>query len=35
MSLGASGYVVKTSAGVDLQAALDAMILGKRFVSST
>lgn len=35
MSLGASGYVVKTCAGVDLHAAVNAMILGKRFVSST
>ena len=35
MSFGASGYVVKASAGLDLLAAVDAVILGKRFVSST
>ena len=35
LSLGAWGYVVKTSAGTDLLAAVDSVILGKRFVSST
>jgi len=35
LSIGAWGYVVKTSAGTDLLAAVDAVILGKRFVSST
>jgi DNA-binding NarL/FixJ family response regulator len=35
LSLGACGYVVKTSAGTDLLAAVDAVLLGKRFVSST
>jgi len=34
-SLGAWGYVVKTRAGTDLLAAVDAVILGKRFVSRT
>jgi DNA-binding NarL/FixJ family response regulator len=34
LSFGAWGYVVKRSAGTDLLAAVDAVILGKRFVSS-
>jgi DNA-binding NarL/FixJ family response regulator len=34
LSLGAWGYVVKTR-GTDLLAAVDAVILGKRFVSRT
>jgi DNA-binding NarL/FixJ family response regulator len=34
-SLGAWGYVVKIRAGRDVLAAVDAVILGKRFVSST
>lgn len=33
--LGAWGYVVKTSAGRDLLAAVEAVISGKKFVSST
>lgn len=33
--LGAWGYVVKTSAGRDLPAAVEAVISGKKFVSST
>jgi len=32
-SLGARGYVVKTMAAVDLLAALDAVVEGRRFVS--
>jgi DNA-binding NarL/FixJ family response regulator len=35
LSFGAWGYVVKRSAGTDLLAAVDAVVLGKRFVSST
>jgi len=35
LSLGAWGYVVKTRAGTDLLAAVDAVILGKQFVSRT
>jgi DNA-binding NarL/FixJ family response regulator len=35
LSVGAWGYVVKRSAGIDLLAAVEAAILGKRFVSST
>jgi two-component system response regulator NreC len=35
LSLGAWGYVIKTSAGTDLLAAVDAVMLGKRFVSRT
>jgi DNA-binding NarL/FixJ family response regulator len=35
LSLGAWGYVIKTSAGTDLLAAVDAVILGKQFVSRT
>lgn len=34
LSLGAWGYVVKTRAGSELLAAVDAVISGKRFVSS-
>jgi DNA-binding NarL/FixJ family response regulator len=34
LSVGAWGYVVKTSAGTELLAALQAVISGKRFVSS-
>jgi DNA-binding NarL/FixJ family response regulator len=34
LSLGARGYVVKTR-GTDLLAAVDAVVLGKRFVSRT
>ena len=32
--LGAQGYVLKTHAGTDLLAAVDAVILGKQFVSA-
>jgi DNA-binding NarL/FixJ family response regulator len=35
LSLGAWAYVVKTRAGSDLLAAVDSVLLGKRFVSST
>jgi DNA-binding NarL/FixJ family response regulator len=35
LSLGAWGYVVKTRAGSDLLAAVEAVISEKRFVSST
>jgi DNA-binding NarL/FixJ family response regulator len=35
LSVGAWGYVVKTRAGTDLLAAVDAVILGKQFVSHT
>jgi DNA-binding NarL/FixJ family response regulator len=35
LSLGAWAYVVKTRAQSDLLAAVDAVLLGKRFVSST
>jgi len=35
LQLGASGYVVKARAGTDLLAAVDAVLLGKQFVSST
>lgn len=35
LGLGAWGYVVKKSAGTDLLAAVDAVRLGKRFVSRT
>ena len=34
LSLGAWGYVVKTVAGNDLFAAVESVLLGKRFVSS-
>ena len=34
-TLGASGYVVKTMAGSDLLAALEAVASGKQFASST
>jgi DNA-binding NarL/FixJ family response regulator len=35
LNLGAWGYVVKARAGSDLLAAVEAVILGKHFVSST
>jgi DNA-binding NarL/FixJ family response regulator len=35
LSLGALAYVVKTRAESDLLAAVDSVLLGKRFVSST
>ncbi len=35
LSLGAWGYVVKAKAGGELLAAVDAVVLGKRFLSST
>jgi DNA-binding NarL/FixJ family response regulator len=35
LGLGAWGYVVKTRAGSDLLPAVDAVILGKQFVSGT
>jgi DNA-binding NarL/FixJ family response regulator len=35
MNLGASGYVLKAFAGTDLLAAVEAVLLGKKFVSST
>ena len=35
LSLGAWGYVVKARAGGELLAAVDAVVLGKRFPSST
>jgi len=35
LRVGAWGYVVKRSAGIDLLAAVEAAISGKRFVSST
>jgi DNA-binding NarL/FixJ family response regulator len=35
LSVGAYGYVVKIRAGTDLLAALEAVIQGKQFVSST
>jgi DNA-binding NarL/FixJ family response regulator len=35
LSIGAWGYVVKTNAGTDLRAAVEAVMSGKRFVSST
>jgi len=35
LSIGAWGYVVKTRAGTELLAAVEAVISGKRFVSST
>jgi DNA-binding NarL/FixJ family response regulator len=35
LSIGAWGYVAKISAGTDLLAAVEAVISGKRFVSST
>jgi DNA-binding NarL/FixJ family response regulator len=34
LNLGAWGYVVKAKAGSDLMAAVEAVLLGKRFVSS-
>jgi DNA-binding NarL/FixJ family response regulator len=34
LSIGAWGYVVKTRAGTELLAAVEAVISGKRFVSS-
>ena len=33
LSLGASGYVVKVSAGIDLLPAIEAVISGRQFVS--
>jgi DNA-binding NarL/FixJ family response regulator len=35
LSIGAWGYVVKTRAGTELLAAVEAVMSGKRFVSST
>ena len=35
LSLGAWGYVLKVRAGVELLAAVEAVMLGKQFVSST
>ena len=35
LSLGARGYVVKARAGGELLAAVDSVVLGKRFLSST
>ena len=35
LALGAWGYVVKASAGSELLAAVEAVIAGKKFVSST
>jgi DNA-binding NarL/FixJ family response regulator len=35
LSLGAWGYVVKTRAGHELLAAVESVLLGKPFVSST
>jgi two-component system nitrate/nitrite response regulator NarL len=35
LGLGAWGYIVKTRAGSDLLAAVESVISGKRFVSST
>jgi DNA-binding NarL/FixJ family response regulator len=35
LSMGAWGYVVKTRAGTELLAAVEAVISGKQFVSST
>ena len=34
LSLGARGYVVKTQAGAELLAAVEAVLQGKQFVSS-
>ena len=34
LKLGGLGYVLKTSAGIDLVAAVEAVICGKQFVSS-
>ncbi|MGC1451733.1 MAG: response regulator transcription factor [Candidatus Sulfotelmatobacter sp.] len=34
MKLGASGYVLKAYAGTDLLAAVEAVLLGKKFVSN-
>jgi DNA-binding NarL/FixJ family response regulator len=34
LNLGVWGYVLKTKAGSDLVAAVEAVLLGKRFVSS-
>jgi DNA-binding NarL/FixJ family response regulator len=34
LSIGALGYVVKTRAGTELLAAVEAVMSGKRFVSS-
>lgn len=34
LDLGAWGYVVKAQAGVDLLRAVEAVLLGKRFISS-
>jgi DNA-binding NarL/FixJ family response regulator len=34
LNLGAWGYVLKTKAGSDLVAAVEAVLLGKRFVST-
>jgi DNA-binding NarL/FixJ family response regulator len=35
LNLGARGYVVKTRAGIDLLAAVEAVLRGKDFISST
>jgi DNA-binding NarL/FixJ family response regulator len=35
LSSGASGYVVKARAGIDLLAAVEAVLLGEKFVSAT
>ena len=35
LNTGASGYVVKTKAGSDLLAAIEAVMLGKQFVSGS
>jgi DNA-binding NarL/FixJ family response regulator len=35
LSLGACGYVVKAMAGIDLLAAVEAVLSGKKFVSIT
>ena len=35
LSLGASGYVVKVKAGIDLVPAVEAVLAGKTFVSGT
>jgi DNA-binding NarL/FixJ family response regulator len=35
LSTGALGYLLKADAGSELQAALDSVLLGKKFVSRT
>jgi DNA-binding NarL/FixJ family response regulator len=35
LSLGALGYVVKTRAGTDLLAAVEAVLTGEQYVSRT